>query len=495
MKKSNTKSSLIIKALASKQALFVIIVFFILQSAWIAVSFQYPMVFDESFHVPVIQLYSHQYSPLIQNQPIEYDRLGDLSHGASTTYHYLMSFPYRLSGLFTDSVGARVVLLRLINILFVAAGILFFAKLFRSINIRQQYINIGLGIFTLIPLVPLISAHVNYDNLLFLIVSLYLLTMIKVIQSLSIQWHNFASMILLGVFASLVKFSFLPLFVLTLAYVLVMKLRQHKNKFFPKLVFSLRKAPKKSLVFALVGFILVGGLFSATYLRNFAEFGSPVPSCTKTIGVQRCSSNPIYKRGQIASQTKDQRKPLSLSEASNAWVVRILASSTSTTGRYHLTIERKDPLPIMRAVVFFGAILSFCFLLYAWRMMPKSQSLYFLIFTAVAQILLLFIFNMSTYYRVHEFYAVQPRYLLLVAPIILILTTMAVGYSLKSRNIKLVILGISIILFTQGGGVLTHIVRSEPNWYWQNNVILNTNNVLQNISKPLIRENYGKYGI
>ncbi len=51
--------------------------------AWIAVSAIYPMLFDEEYHLGIIEIYSHQLSPFITVQPPEAAFHGDITRYGS----------------------------------------------------------------------------------------------------------------------------------------------------------------------------------------------------------------------------------------------------------------------------------------------------------------------------------------------------------------------------------------------------------------------------
>src|SRR5687768_2222343 len=93
----------ILGILGTRKFFWVVLGFFVFESVWIALSAIYPMAFDEEFHVSVIRIYSEQWSPFLAGQPENANRFGSLATDPSYFYHYLMSFPYRLLSVFTDS--------------------------------------------------------------------------------------------------------------------------------------------------------------------------------------------------------------------------------------------------------------------------------------------------------------------------------------------------------------------------------------------------------
>ncbi|HXE10103.1 MAG TPA: hypothetical protein VN554_01620, partial [Verrucomicrobiae bacterium] len=109
--------------LGSRRFFWVILALFVIQAAWIALSGLYPMAFDEDFHLGIIRLYAHHISPFWAGQPPGADAFGAVARDPSYLYHYLMSFPYRLSGLFTHDQTLQILWLRAINIALFTAGL------------------------------------------------------------------------------------------------------------------------------------------------------------------------------------------------------------------------------------------------------------------------------------------------------------------------------------------------------------------------------------
>ena len=100
-----------------------------------------------------------------------------------------------------------------------------------------------------------------------------------------------------------------------------------------------------------------------------------------------------------------------------------------------------------------------------------------------------FTYNYLRYIKYHAMYGIQPRYLLSALPIIIVMAVVAINFMLKkNRYLKLVILLIVFLMLTQGGGVITHILRSKDSWYWENSTVIEVNNVAKKILRPLVKE-------
>jgi hypothetical protein len=478
----------IVKFLGSKTFFWLIIVFFILESLWIALSFRFPMIYDEAFHVPLIRVFSHQWSPIINNQPLAYDHFGDLAHQGSLFYHYLMSFPYRLISLFSSSQEVQVITLRVLNILMGASGLIIFMHLFKRIGIKRVHTNIALLIFVLLPIVPFVAATINYDNMLFLLTAPYLLICVRLIKTQKVSWYNYVNLILVGCFASLVKFTFLPIFAASVLYLSVVLFRRHGKKMFSDLARSFGKSRRPWQILAALALIFFVGMFSLVYVQNMVRYGDPDPPCVKTLSQQRClASGPIARNIQ-AAQTKNERPTEPFPAYANRWFNNMLLVTDFSGANTAHGAKIKSPLSSMNTLVFCGVFASVGTLLYAWRSVRKNDSWYFLLTIVVVLVVVVFFDNYSSYLKLHAAYAIQPRYLLSILPIVLVMMVVAAGYILrKLPYLKLASLIAVLLLFTQGGGAITHIVLSDDTWYWQNSTVIKANHAAKKVLRPLIK--------
>ena len=119
-----------------------IMVLFLIEAVWIALSAAYPMVFDENTQFGIIQLHAQQWSPIFTHQPAHAGFAGALTRDPSYLYHYLLSFPYRLLSAITTSQMVQVVGLRLINVAFFATGLVLFRRLLLKTKVSPAIVNV-----------------------------------------------------------------------------------------------------------------------------------------------------------------------------------------------------------------------------------------------------------------------------------------------------------------------------------------------------------------
>lgn len=478
-----------VSVFASGRFLWAIVTLFVFESLWIAFSFHYPLVYDEAFHLPVIKIFSHQWLPLLFNQPHSADQYGNLMYDGGPLYHYIMSFPFRIIVLFTNNFAIQVIMMRVLNVLMAAAGLLLFNRLFRKIGIKQIFINISLLIFILIPLVPFVAATINYDNMLFPLTAWYLILCIRLLKSTVVDWREVVSVVIVGCLTTLVKEAFLPIFAASIIYLIVAVFRKHGRRYLNIFFASIKKTQKPHLVVYLVLFITFVGLFSVRYIQPIVLYHTPTPDCAQTTSSSRCLD---YSSSIIAEKfkTRDQRSIEELPDYATMW----FSSNLNSTGRVVAVGpgwgDYQPPLPVINILLFISIVLGIGILLYTWRTLEKGPAWYFLTTMTVTLVVVTFIFNYSLYLKLHYPFAIQPRYLLNFTPIIIVMVVVACNDILKKYKItKLSVLIVVLLLFTQGGGTISYILRSKDFWYWGNAEVIKANHFAKKILAPIVKEN------
>jgi hypothetical protein len=148
----------------SKKFFWAIILLFIIESVWFALSARYPMAFDEAYHLTSIQIYSHQFSPFFFKQPPGPLTYGPLVHNTSYLFHYLMSYPFRFIRFFTKDLTTQVIFLRFIDIGLFTWALFLFKKLLLKVKHEPALANITILFFILIPIVPFLDGYGLLDS-------------------------------------------------------------------------------------------------------------------------------------------------------------------------------------------------------------------------------------------------------------------------------------------------------------------------------------------
>lgn len=484
----------LVRFVGSRWFFGLVVLLFVMQTAWLALSARFPMAFDESFHVGIIKLYSHQWGPWLMHQPPGPAPYGALTTDPSYLYHYVMSFPYRLfTAWFTNPILV-IVMLRLINVAFFAASLVLFRQVLLKAKATPAMVHSTLLFFVLVPVVPLVAAHVNYDNLQILLVALSLLIALKFREQLQRKRQCNAGLLLhtasFCMLASLVKFSFLPIFAAIAGYIVYI-LWRYVGK--PKqLVASFQKnwrsLTRVNKTVALSLFIVSLGLFSQRYAVNVIRYHNPIPQCGQVLGVERCQAYGPWARNYRFAQSKTTSSG-NPAIFVGGWLYGMFYRSFFAINGPGgpATYDNKPPLPLLTAAAV--AVFGFgIYLVVRFRraIFHKNPALGCLLFVSLVYVVALMGRNYNDYLHLGQLVAINGRYLV---PIILpVMLTIGMAYQrfLPQRK-QVLVLGLVFILFLQGGGALSFIYDSNVHWYRSDSqTVVRTNERLHTMVKPFI---------
>jgi len=475
------------KVLGSKWFTVAIIALFVVQAGWIALSFRYPMIYDEGFHVDATRLFSQQLTPWLSSQPERLDTYGVLSNGGATLFHYLTSFLLRAVNVFTQNSAIEVITLRMAGVFMAAVGLYIYTKLFEFVGIPRHHANLAVLVFILLPIVPFVAATVNYDNMLFPLTGLFLYLGVRIIKSSKVTPHLLLWILTVGLLTSLVKFTFMPVFAVGILYIAwsqIHLIRVRGNEY--GRIIELKKRP---ILLSGTALLISTLLFLSVYGVNIYRYGSLQPSCDQVLTEARCSNSYLVTRRNNAINTVDTRSLVQMPEYFSLWATQMI-NWTNMTGTLQSGegLITKDPLPILYATVYFGSLVGLVLVGRSTGILVGKEYM-FLYAVTVGLTFAVFLQNYGTYLEVRYPYAIQPRYLLTVIPVILVACIYSANQLLANRvAIKIVVLFGLGLLLTQGGGLTTHILKSDESWYWDNNNVVNVNNKARDILKPFVKE-------
>jgi hypothetical protein len=470
------------------------VAFFVLQAGWLAMSARYPMAFDEGYHVGIIKLYADQWSPLLTKQPPGPAPYGALTVDPSYLYHYLMSFPYRVLTNYNITPMHVIVLLRLINVALFAAGLLLLRQVLLRTKASAAMVHTTILFFTMVPVVPLLAAHVNYDNLLFLLVALSLYIALKFREQLQRKRQSNAGLMLhvasFCMLASLVKFAYLPIFAAIAAYLLYILVKFVGS---PRKVWRSFRKNWATLTWvnktvALSVFAISLGLFTQRYVVNIIRYQNFAPQCGQVLSVERCMAYGPWARNYRFAQAKTEStgNPVEfLAGWTYGMFIRSFFAINGPGGP--ATYDNKPPLPVMSimavAVFGFGIVLAVRnrALLFA-----RDPALACLLFVSAVYVAVLIGKLYHSYVHLGALLAINGRYLVLVMPLLMLVIGMAYQQFLPKKRQALMVLVI-FMLFLQGGGILSYVHYSNRHWYRSDSkFILQTNQNIQKAIKPFI---------
>jgi len=488
------------RLLTSKGFFILILVFFIFESGWVALSAAYPQAFDENFHFGLIQTYSHYWLPFLNSQPAHANAYGAVARDPSYLYHYLMSFPYRLLAHFVHSQTWQVILLRFINIGLFAWALLLLRRVLLRVGASRSLANFCLLLFVLIPIVPQLAAQINYDNLMLPLMAWVVLVSFTVIDQIRAHKPSAPTLSYLAILClltSLVMYAFLPIFLAVVVFLSLIVVRNYRHtlgKFFADLLGSF-KQQSNFLKAVTIGLLLLSaGMFIQRDGLNLIKYHAIAPNCSTVLNANDCSAYPVWAsdnarhvtvQTQLKSGTFKYMNPLAylLEWVYWMWYRLFFAVNGPVSG-----FANYPPLPLPAAaaiVIVFGGVI--CIIKWRRKIFLHNPQLTFLAFASAFYIVILVLQGYSTYRYTGILENMNGRYLL---PIMLLMAAIfgtAISLQLRrSLTARAIISLVVLALFLQGGGFITFISRSDDSWYFQNKVVKEVNDNTRKIIDPVV---------
>ncbi len=481
------------------------LVWFAIQSVWIAFSGLYPMAFDERYHFEVIKIYSERLHPFWSSMPPGEAPYGALSRDPSYLYHYLMGFPYRILERITNDEFSQVVTLRLTSVLFFIGGLIVFRKVLTNTGISDKLSNMVMAMVVATPIVSLLAGQINYDNLFFLVFALTVLSLqnfTAAVKSNSLKSTHILQLAIICMVGSLIKYAFLPVLASVIAVMVYVFLRQRSNvglltylrTGLSGIVKDFRGRSVILKLWLLIPFFVLFGLSMERYGVNLQRYGTPAPECDKVLSVDQCFANPPWRRNYITRWSKENGK---LDELKDTNFVKFALKSWPEKTTYHLFYaidgERtrfliRDPIMLTRNVsLIVGIVGGVLYIIHRRRIHGKYQ-MNQLLFVSLVYILSLLLQNYSDFVYLGYPFGIQGRYLIPALPIIY--TAVGIGISMaigNKRMAKSAVALVSIVyILTQGGGAATYIIRSDYQWNWQKPLIIDLNHRARTVLNPFV---------
>jgi hypothetical protein len=493
----NKVSGKVLKIINSRGFFWFVIGFFIFEAAWIALTAAYPQAFDEQFHFGLIKIYSYHLSPFLAKQPAGGNAFGAVARDPSYLYHYLMSFPYRLIELFTKLQSYQVIALRFIDIFLFAYGFILFKKILIRTKVSSGYANLAILIFALIPIVPQLAGQINYDDLLFPLVAFICLLSFKLIDEIKKLKPSFRTVFILlitAVLTSLVKYAFLPIFLSIIVFFAFYLLWTYRTKLKIILANFISSFKKESLILKTVliaGLVLSVFMFAQRDVVNLINYHTVDPNCSSVLSVNQCTA---YSAWYANYERHIQLLNHQIRPSSNfivyifewlywMWYRLFFAVNGPASG-----FTNYPPLPVPCAIALiiglFGFIAAIKFRKELFKANPYST---LMLIACAFYIIALILQGYSTYRYTATLENMNGRYLL---PVLLLTGAVFVkAFSLvfrKYSHLKVIIACVIVLMFLEGGGILTYINRSDNSWYFQNSKVIKANEVAKKITKKVV---------
>ncbi len=467
--------------LGSKRCFYLIAALFVIEALWIALSGRYPMAFDEDFHLGIIRLYAHHISPFWGGNPPGADALGPVARDPSYLYQWLMSFPYRLS--------SNVIFLRIINIGLFAACLPLYRRLLLKTGASRAIVHFCLALFVLIPVVPLLAAQINYDNLFLPLAALSLLLAVSFSEQLRHKRLDLKSLLWLAVIATLaclVKYAFLPIALVIAIYLAVLLWRTRHE-------LSIQMPPKRT-VWLLSALLVVSlGLFGQRYAVNLERYHKPVPNCDEVLSAQQCTAYGPWNRDHKYAQIKPADATASPLVFGADWFYGMWFRTFFAVDGPGSGFATRGPfvMPAIGAIVF--SITALTATVMAWRRVCRcydERVLWLFVAVTITYTAILWLNEYHSFLQTGQPVALNGRYLLPVIPLLLIILALGTNVYLRSRTqLKLALVAATLLCMLWGGGMLTYVLRSNDAWYWDNSPLKSANHAIQDTVSPLVPGN------
>lgn len=485
---------------ASRAFFYVVLSILAFSSIWVAVLSLYPMAFDEDFHFGIIKIYADMWMPFSIHQTPDMAVYGSLVTDASYLFHYLMSFPYRSLSAITSNEAAIVIVLRLLNVACLVGAVAVFRKVLLESKVSAAVTHGVLAVFTLIPVVPLLAGQINYDNPLLLIAALCLLLAIRARAALlarrhvpvaTIYWLSILLLVGVGM-----KYAYLPIavgIVLYVGFYLVRAWRAQRD-IWQKCWQTIRAISWKIAVPCAVLLAICLALGSYRYISNVVQYHDPVPDCGAVLTVEECSQygpwGRDYRLHQALEGSEEVRNLPHYTTTHWAWGMwhRLFFTLAGPTNNY----ATRTQLPVIStSAIIIAAVASILFVLYARRIFRNYPVFWLFSIVTVIYIAALLVQQYGLYTYTASPVAINGRYLLLLLPVLGAMLAVACVYGLRAIRADRfagALFVVVCLVFLQGGGVLTYIVRSEPAWFWQNAFVQHVTDGARAVVKPVILE-------
>ncbi|HWB38943.1 MAG TPA: DUF2142 domain-containing protein [Candidatus Saccharimonadales bacterium] len=471
---------------ASNAFFYLIIAAAVLQACWYIFTIG-PGINDEGRHLANIAIYSHHISPFLGKQNSSWDKLGEVVRDGSFMFYYLMGWLLRLIRLFTSDQTAQIIALRLICTAFFASGIVLYRKVFLALRLPKSVTHGLLLFFITIPTVAILPATVNYDNLAFLLCAVLLLLAIRAIQQKAISFPILAGIVITGLFMSVVKWSSVGLFLPIILFVAYDLWRKFGFKSAASHIYTAaQKTRRLPLVLLLVGLVIGCLLFIERPVANTLRYGKPEPSCQAVIGVKRCQVFPDYNSYHwlLVNKPASFRPYDPVQYVFVLWEKRMVVTADNVLER-----GSASELPVMLVLYStLGVANVVLILLYARDIFKNNRAHQLLGFTALFYTALLLFTEYQSYVTYGQLTAVRARYLIPVLPILMYFATLSAIRLFGKRKQLLVPIAVVLLLAsTQGGGIITYLLTTPQNLYWDKPGVKTVNTDLQKFLDPLVK--------
>jgi hypothetical protein len=449
---------------------------FSLEAGWLALTSRFPGAFDEAYHFSLIRFYADHLNPIITSQTPDTYRFGPLVQNTSFLYHYLMSFPYRLMELFTSSLEVQAAGLRLVNVALMVAGLLLMRKFLHLLGLSRALTNVLVLAFALTPIVAVLAAQINYDNLLVPAVLLCMYLAVSFLQALEKRRFDtvrLLALVCLCLFAGLIKYAFLPVLAgiaVTVAWRIAGYRRHNPGKLMAQAEKSWRRSARYVRILLTIGLLAGGFLFLRVYGVNLVRYHNPVPPCEQVLSVAACKHYYAWHNVYGIQNYVQTHHAAATADAFQYGSYWFLANIFMLFGaQVPLQGHLFAPPPYLFLVGVLGAGMFICTVVNFPRLLRRNRALLLLAAVCLTYLVCLWAKNYYDFGRVGQVVAIHGRYfvpILIYLYVLLALGLRAALEALPARRtrggVKAALALVIIVSFVYYGGFRQYVAHVTP---------------------------------
>jgi hypothetical protein len=281
------------------------IISFLTFSTYVAFKLPKSIAPDEAEHIRIIQYQSKlKVTEIFLVDHKDLISYGPLEH-RPPLFYFLSSLWLRLK----PSNFNEIIHLRIINLIWALAGIVFALKLILFLDLAPR-ISLILAVLVLnTPMITFISGTVNYDNLANLFAWSSIYYMLKSIDKPGS--NSFVLFVLCSLSGTLSKVTNIPLLLACLTCLGFENYHNKKIDFFSKSFISWIKT--NWLLTTILILLTYGN--TKIYVSSTVKFGTPLPSCEKIWDKDKCEKNSaLYRRDKELTEELKEHPRLDLHE-------------------------------------------------------------------------------------------------------------------------------------------------------------------------------------
>lgn len=465
----------VVRGLGSRVFAVVVVLWFAAQAAIIAAASS-KVIYDESYHLAAVEAFSRRWTPFITQVAAD-GPLGDAERYGSYLYHYLLSFPWRVTELVGLNDGRQLLVLRLVSVTMVSLGLLAWRWLFRELGASRALANVCMAVVAATPLIVFLAAFVNYDNLIFLITPLFLRSVVRLYKADQFAPREWALVLLWAGLGAVTKYTFLPFLPIAGIAVLVRQISVRGQTPPGSLRAFLsgdgERRRRVANIALLLGAVLAVALVVERYVGNVLLYRSIMPDCLDVHPLSICSMHAPWARNYELDAAFPDAAPSvlgGLAYLTAHWIPLMLKNSTWYGVVFEDSIVQSRGPHITGLILYVGIAAVLVAIFVSLGVLRRHRGALLLLSTCMLYIVVLFVQNYSDFRTLGIPLAVSGRYLLVVLPVFVVLAGLGVTkiFTLTSARsgtaMKLFSVGCIALLGTQGGGMSSYLWSIDDTW-------------------------------